>query len=493
MSTIVHLPEWLPRVPAEPPPDIRQENLTLLRRLIWTYFWLLIFEGALRKWVAPGLANPLLIIRDPVVIFIYGVALSRNLFPWGAFISSTIALAVLSAAASQVAGEGNFLITVYGLRTNFLHLPLIFLIPKVFAARDVESLGKWLFYLAFPMALLVALQFRASPDSFLNVGAGGGVGGQMEVGFGKIRPPGTFSFTTGLLAFVTLTSAFVLSTLMQTGARHAKLALAALPAVAVMIAVSGSRGTLVSVSVIFAGVIFVCLKEPSFFGKTIKGFLVIGVAYLGLSFWSEFRNGLTVHETRLVTGGGLEHGLIFRVIGDLVAPLGAAADTPFLGRGLGMGTNAASGLLTGERKFLLAEGEWERVIRESGPALGFAYIGLRIAIVAFLGHAALAALKRKNPLPPLVFCAAFPQILNGQFGVPTTLGFAVFMAGLTLAAAKDENLPVPESDTTLPPEQPPLRKVRGRSEYAELLHRSNTLLCVGLLTFLFLACDLGVG
>ena len=470
MPTLIPLPDSPRLIPAEQSASIHEEDLTFLKRLIWTYFWLLIFEGSLRKWVFPGLANPLLIIRDPVVILIYCVALSRNVFPWGAFSAAVIGLGIVSAAASEIAGEGNLLITIYGLRTNFLHLPLIFLLPKVFTQHNVKELGKWLLILAFPMALLVTLQFRSSPDSLVNVGVGGGVGGQLEVGFGKIRPPGTFSFNTGLLAFVALTSAYLLSTLMQTGARHAKLALAALPAVALMIAVSGSRGTLTSVAVILAGVVFICLRQPSFFGKSIKGFFVIAVAYFVLSLWSEFRIGLLVHESRITTGGGIEHGLILRVLGDLVAPLGAAADTPPFGRGLGMGTNVAGGLLTGERQFLLAEGEWERVIRESGAVLGFAFIGLRLAIIAYLGRAALAALKRKNPLPALIFCAAFPQVMNGQFGVPTTLGFAVFMAGLTLAAANDGAEAASDSTAEFQHEARAARTVRGRSEYAERLH-----------------------
>ena len=35
-----------------------------LKRLIWVYFILLVFEGALRKWFLPGLSTPLLIVRD---------------------------------------------------------------------------------------------------------------------------------------------------------------------------------------------------------------------------------------------------------------------------------------------------------------------------------------------------------------------------------------------------------------------------------------------
>jgi hypothetical protein len=474
MSTLIALPDPSQSVAN----DALQEptgSIVWLKRLIWTYFWLLMFEGAIRKWLLPGLANPLLIVRDPVVILIYGIAIVCGLFPRNFFVITTIALGIASAVASLIVqaqgGQGNLFITLYGLRTNFLHLPLIFLLPKVFTAADFTRLGKWLLILVFPMAMLVAVQFRSSPDARVNVGAGGSVGGQIEVGFGKIRPAGTFSYNTGLLAYVVLTSAYILGTQIRKGAAHARLALAALPAIAIIIAVSGSRSTILSVGLIAVGVVFVCIKQPVFFGKAAKGFFAIGMAYFCLMFWTEFRNGLIVHEARFVTGGGLEHGIVLRLLGDLAAPFGAVADTPLLGQGLGMGTNAASGLLTGERAFLLAEGDWERVVRESGPILGFAFIGLRVAILFYLGCASLSALNRKNPVPALVFCAALPQVLNGQLGVPTTLGFAVFTAGLVLAAAVDGAITL--SPTVRSPEAPLARKagtVRGRSEYAEILH-----------------------
>ena len=48
--------------------------------LIWLYFWLLIFEGALRKWIFPSFSAPLLIVRDPIVILIYLVAIAEGIF-----------------------------------------------------------------------------------------------------------------------------------------------------------------------------------------------------------------------------------------------------------------------------------------------------------------------------------------------------------------------------------------------------------------------------
>ena len=42
----------------------------MCRRAIWLYLVLLIFEGALRKWFLPSLATPLLLVRDPIAIYL---------------------------------------------------------------------------------------------------------------------------------------------------------------------------------------------------------------------------------------------------------------------------------------------------------------------------------------------------------------------------------------------------------------------------------------
>ena len=39
-----------------------------LKIAIWLYLLLWIFEGALRKWILPSLATPLLVVRDPIAI-----------------------------------------------------------------------------------------------------------------------------------------------------------------------------------------------------------------------------------------------------------------------------------------------------------------------------------------------------------------------------------------------------------------------------------------
>jgi hypothetical protein len=52
-----------------PPLDFEQQTAGI-RRLIWLYLVLWLIEGGLRRWFLPGLATPLLLIRDPLVVAI---------------------------------------------------------------------------------------------------------------------------------------------------------------------------------------------------------------------------------------------------------------------------------------------------------------------------------------------------------------------------------------------------------------------------------------
>src|ERR1700730_5414541 len=121
--------------------SVEEKQLVALRRMIWLYFGLLIAEGALRKWVVPSLTTPLLIIRDPLVLLIYVQAVRCRRFPvsgpmvgYFLLLSSFILLALFQVIAGIGGGP---LVAIYGLRTNFLHLPLIFVIPQVFSHADV--------------------------------------------------------------------------------------------------------------------------------------------------------------------------------------------------------------------------------------------------------------------------------------------------------------------------------------------------------------------
>src|SRR5437660_6926439 len=83
----------------------RSKTIRHIRALIWTYLVLLIFEGALRKWIVPQLSNPLLIIRDPVVIAIFLLALRAGVFPFNRYVLALGIIGFLSLAVGMLVLE----------------------------------------------------------------------------------------------------------------------------------------------------------------------------------------------------------------------------------------------------------------------------------------------------------------------------------------------------------------------------------------------------
>lgn len=413
-----------------------------IRCLIWVYFWLLIFEGGLRKWVVPELSALLLIIRDPLALAAYYLALRHGLFYRSKPLLCIAGLCLAFLAASFIQfmflGESNPIVALYGLRTNFLHLPLIILIPMVFTREDVARLGRWLLILAGPMALLMVLQFQAAPDDFLNRTASG-EGAQIASALGKIRPPGTFSFITGAVQFFTLVSAFTLVFATQSEGSCVLLAAFAGGSILSALAVSGSRLAIGSVGIVVAAFGAACLADPRLMRRAYRilaAALVMGSAMAMTDFFDE---GVQVMTTRVENAAVVEEsggGMSGRVTDQFLEPFRLMEDAPLLGHGLGMGTNVGAMLISGRAEFLLAEGEWSRLVLESGALLGMAYVVLRVGLTLWIGSLAYKRARAGDALPLLLVGAFAPNVISGAFGQPTTLGFSVLGAGLCLAACR---------------------------------------------------------
>src|SRR5256714_11134373 len=249
-----------------------------IRRLIHLYLFLLIIEGALRKWIVPQFSNPLLLVRDPVVLAIYFLAWRAHIFPRNGFILWLAIIGILSWIVSifvldpYVPMSRILFVTAYGCRSNFLHLPLIFIFASVFDVKDVKKIGWWILLGIIPMSLLMALQFHASPDSFINRTVGLGEGEQITAGGGKIRPPGTFSFISGPICYVALSTAFAIyGALSRTTYRNWLLISAGL-SIGLAIVVSGSRSLVVSVLLVVFSLSLVLVLRPEAinrFGRTL--------------------------------------------------------------------------------------------------------------------------------------------------------------------------------------------------------------------------------
>jgi len=420
--------------------DAGDREVTLLRRMIWVYFFLLIGEGALRKWALPSLSAPLLVIRDPLVLLIYVQALRCRRFPvsgpmvaYWLLLTSFILLTVL-----QIVGGigGGPVVAAYGLRTNFLHLPLIFVIPQVFSQADVAKLGRWVLALSIPMAGLMIWQFMSPPDSWIN-NATMADAQQISFALGKIRPAGTFSFATGAAHFFVLATAFLIYGLAQPRAGYSRwLVGASLFSILVVQPVSGSRLLVVGCALVVVAAILFSFLAKGGSSKPLLVALLICVALSVLSLTGFFRDAMTVFMTRWsdASGGSANESLIGRVLGSFLDPFVLMSQVGPFGQGIGVGTNAASALMTGSVQFLLAEGEWSRVIMEAGPLAGFSFLAYRTWLAGDMAVHAVAAARRQNLLAWLLAWDACRSLLTEQLSQPTNLGFMVLVSGLCLAA-----------------------------------------------------------
>jgi hypothetical protein len=456
--------------------ETNQKSFISVRRLIWLYFFLLIFEGTFRKWILPQFSDVLLVVRDPVVLAIYFFALKARVFPRNNYILALGIISVLSWLVSLVVLEPYLslkpliLVTGFGFRSNFLHLPLIFIIGRVLTQDDVLKLGKWVVIGLIPMCVLLAVQFNAAPDSFINRTAGLGETQQITAGGGKIRPPGTFSFVSGVIFYSALSAAFLLYGALTRGVYRNWVLVGGGFALVVTIAVSGSRSVLLAVLVVMASMLAIIALRPSAMTQFGRNLLIAVVVLLVAVRLPVFQEGVQVLSDRFTAVAEAEEtsiarGLLARTFSGYTEGILLLPRAPLAGYGLGIGTNGGAKFLTGRSIFLLSEGEWGRVVLESGPILGLGYLVWRTMLTFTLGLFSYRQLKRGEILPIMLYCAGFLSLLNGQFGQPTNLGFAVFVCGLCLAAGNTKTaaeLPIPDGVA--------LRRMARRSRFAERIH-----------------------
>jgi len=417
------------------------QHLKLLKGLIWCYLVLLVTEGALRKWVVPGLATPLLIVRDPLVLAIYLVAASCRKFVFNGYVMASFLLAAASFAGSLLAPETNIYITMIGLRCYFLHLPLMFVMEKTLDEEDIERIGKFFLWFAIPETLICVTQFDSPQSRWINFSVGGQITMGMSGALNKFRPSGTFSFTTGVAEFYPVALASLMGFLMMRKKLPLYLALAAGLCIAVAVPVSISRTNAVTCALLLLVAGVSALALPSAPKVIVRTILFIGVATMLASWLPHFDEGVDAFSSRWTDATGntaqsFQTNIVGRFFTDLLPPFGLLFDTPLLGQGVGRGTMMAQGFLFGQRQFALGEAEWPRLILEMGPVLGLAFILLRVGVCARLASQAFQALRRENIWPVLYSIPALLLVLNAQWGQPTTLGFATFAAGLSFAATR---------------------------------------------------------
>jgi hypothetical protein len=416
---------------------VSEHDRSRLVGLFWIYLGLLLVEGVLRKWLLPEWSDVLLIVRDPVALAIIGLGFRSGALTLGGPMRGFAALWVCFVALGilQIVFGNLESVTVlgYGLRTYFLHPPLIFVMGRVFEPRDLRLATIAIVVLMLPIALLMVEQFRSAPTSWINRGAGEGRL-QISSAMGRIRPAGPFSFISGSVLYYALAFACLLASHFQRDRVPSIVLWIGWAALILATAVSGSRSLLFALVPIGVAAGVAYLVRPQLSGAMVRTF---GTAMFVVSIiWasSVVQEGVEVFNARLRNSGGLTV-LVDRMHAIFNMSLSAWTDAPIMGAGLGLGTNAGSALL-GSGVFKFGEDEWSRVVFEAGPPLGVAYLLWRAWLVWLLMRAAVGAAKWGHVLPILCFGACAANLLSGQWGQTSVQGFAIWTAGMCLAASR---------------------------------------------------------
>ncbi|CAM3420731.1 hypothetical protein [Flavobacterium chungbukense] len=413
-------------------------NYNPIKTAIWLYFFLWIFEGALRKWILPSLATPLLIVRDPIAIYLIYKAISLKVKFLNGYVVLGFIITMLSFIITLTFGHANLFVGLYGARIMLLHFPLIFIIGEVFNKEDILKMGKAFLWINILMSLIVYFQFISPQTAYINVGLGGEGSAGFSGALGYSRPSGTYSFITGLTFFYVAVSVYIFYFWLSKEKCSKILLIASTAALIFALPLTISRGTVMGVLVVG----FFAIIGASTGIKQVLKILLIVLLFVGLvlilnATTSIFSVGTEVFLTRVDNaneGGTIKDSIFMRMYDNFKDPIVDLLKKPLFLGNLGMGTNAGAQMLAGNRNFLISEGELGRLAGEQGLILGALLIGLRMVLSIKLLISSVK-LPSQDKLLPVIFCGtAVLAIAQGQWAQPSILGSAVIVSGLLIAS-----------------------------------------------------------
>jgi hypothetical protein len=426
------------------------------RTIVWSVFLLyimLVTEGAVRKWALPQVSQYLFFIRDPVVLYTYFLALRNSAFrplhtllATGLLFGLLVVPVVVVQAASGLA-PGLALFAAYGWRNYFLYLPLPFVIATQLERKDLYRLCRLSLIATILIAPLMVAQYFAPPDAAINVGNSEDIRQQfVQLGSanGHIRPPGPFTSSLGTAQLVASALAALLAGWIMPKREQpvsgVLLLLGAL-AIAVSIAVSGSRTMVLQVGLVVASAVAsgFLMRRPALFARATIVPLVLTAAFIIL-FPIAFPEGfdtLTARWQQAAEGG--ERGVVGRLSGEMLEFTSLIPSAPLLGYGLGLGGNAANILKASNTATVpYSETDWAHQIVDLGPVFGILFLVYRVVFTAWLAAVAVEATYRTaNALPVLLFGYVGVVLLKGQItGNGLENGFCWLYVGFCMAACR---------------------------------------------------------
>ena len=241
--------------------------------MILGVFVLIVFEGALRKWVLPEAQAGIYFLKDLLLVLAYiGFVIQRP--PSRSVLQDErpikiVLLPIFVYLSLQVFNPNSpaLLLSLVGLKAYMLYVPLAFILPYAIKSRTHLFWLIWCYLLlAIPVAILGFIQVVAGPESALNTYVSHTDGASLQDQFGEnyelVRTSGTFSYITGYTTFLTVIALLAIGFNLAQGWRLRK---NLVPVIALVLVVgamftTGSRTTFYSLFATAPLILFLALR-----------------------------------------------------------------------------------------------------------------------------------------------------------------------------------------------------------------------------------------
>lgn len=421
--------------------------------LIFTVYWLLLFEGVLRKWLLPEYQKELFFVRDPFVLGIYFLCLKHKVWPrnvlWTIVALSWMwvggALVLLHVLNGMISSRTALVLAVYGWREYFFYIPLALVIGECFSREDLLRLIRYTLWLSMPVAVLVLFQCHAGAHTWINAGSSANPAdtfAPMGVTLGYVRSEGTFTSPAGQALFVASTIAMLLWFWILPPARRpmgrAMLIVATLAALT-SLAVGGQRLEFALTGIIVLAALAGAMHSRGYMSRRMRR-VTVGLVFSGMLvapvLFPDQLHALALRaEHAAAWDSAYSYGMVNRTVKDLVHFTSFLGTTPATGYGLAATENVIDRLDLPSRIYV--EDDLSRNIVELGPILGTGFILFRIALVLWLAAGGIKSARlRADPLPLLLLAVIAPLLLYSDIGQGTENGYVWLFVGFCIAASR---------------------------------------------------------
>jgi hypothetical protein len=524
-------------VPAAEPEEKDTKAVRLLRKTLITLVILLTFEGLLRKLEPNKIGIVIFLLKDVVILFMGLQLITRHRLNAAINFLSIGYLGLVLFLLPCIINTGSHdpLLAIFGAKEYLLY-PIValsvFVVFENASMTEVIRFCRLVAFLMIPAGLVAIVQTQLSPNNWLNLSVDGASLEDFSSA-GHLRVSSTFSFVSQFCCFLNMQMFMVFLALH--GYKNLKglkklVFLLPIPLLVISSYLTGSRGAVIgNSSVLVIAVILACLRFE--LGKIIRFVWIAGaIVVVVLVFQTMFPSLMATYTVREKGHAfGVSTEIWGRVYEAFFGWLDNVNQVPFFGNGLGIMSNGSDAISPYSRTFRLqgwTETDIATTLFEGGPYLIFVWYAFRYYIIFATTRRFLFQTKKALFLPG-AFCQAFIILvgMTGTLGIQPPIAIWWWLAvGLSVImwwrsihpmAGEEEVVPVRpavairraalaiNSETTPPVEEPaqptpkfkpakaakpasaveptppsvapapPAPVVRGRSSYADRLHREK--------------------